>query len=112
MVGRVSRKYIAHKYSNSIKESSESGLYIVACQRGGVSNKPPWAPGSDKTQGQGSFGPFTGGLDLPCRSGPPVDGLKDPWPRVLSLPEWFVGDPASLARYNISSMRMAMLMRT
>ena len=22
-------------------------------QRGGVSNKPPWAPGSDKTQGQG-----------------------------------------------------------
>ncbi len=37
---------------------------IVACQRGGVSNKPPWAPGSDKTRGQGSFGPFTGGLDL------------------------------------------------
>ncbi len=37
---------------------------IVACQRGGVSNKPPWAPGSDKTQGQGSFGPFTGGLNL------------------------------------------------
>ncbi len=29
--------------------------YIVACQRGGVSNKPPWAPGSDKTQGQGSL---------------------------------------------------------
>ncbi len=23
---------------------------------------PPWAPGSDKTQGLGSFGPFTGGL--------------------------------------------------
>ncbi len=32
--------------------------YIVACQRGGVSNKPPWAPGSDKTWGQGSFDPF------------------------------------------------------
>ena len=32
------------------------------------------------------------------RSGPPVDGPKDPWPRVLSLPERFVGDPASLAR--------------
>ncbi len=26
---------------------------------------------------------------------------KDPWPRVLSLPERFVGDPASLARENI-----------
>ena len=35
---------------------------------------------------------------LPCRSGPPVDGPKDPWPRVLSLPERFVPDPASLAR--------------
>ena len=35
---------------------------LTACQRGGVSNKPPWAPGSDKTRGQGSFGPFTGGL--------------------------------------------------
>ena len=23
-------------------------------QRGGVSNNPPWAPGSDKTRGQGS----------------------------------------------------------
>ncbi len=37
---------------------------IVACQCDGVSNKPPWAPGSDKTWGQGPFGPFTGGLDL------------------------------------------------
>ncbi len=27
---------------------------------------------------------------------PPVDGPKDPWPCVLSLPEWFVGDPVSL----------------
>ncbi len=35
------------------------------------------------------------------RSGPPVDGPKDPWPHVLSLPERFVGDPASLARDNI-----------
>ena len=25
---------------------------------------PSWAPGSDKTRGQGSLGPFTGGLDL------------------------------------------------
>ncbi len=40
---------------------------IVACQRGGVSNKPPWAPGSDKTLGQGSFDPFTGG---------PIQNLK------------------------------------
>ncbi len=28
----------------------------------GSPTNPPWAPGSDKTQGQGSFGPFTGGL--------------------------------------------------
>ncbi len=34
------------------------------CQRGGVSNEPPWAPGSEKRWGQGSFGPFTGGVDL------------------------------------------------
>ncbi len=25
---------------------------------------------------------------------PPVDGPKDPWPHVLSLPGRFVGDPA------------------
>ncbi len=37
------------------------------------------------------------------RSGPPVDGPKDPWPRVLSLAGRFVGDPASLARDNIYS---------
>ncbi len=30
-----------------------------------------------------------------------MDGPKDPWPRVFSLPERFVGDPASLARDNI-----------
>ncbi len=41
------------------------------------------------------------GWRLPCRSGPPVDGPKDPWPRVLSLPGRFVGDPASLSRDNI-----------
>ena len=29
---------------------------IVVCRRGGVSNKPPRAPGSDKTRCQGSFG--------------------------------------------------------
>ncbi len=33
--------------------------------------------------------------------GPPVDGPKDPWPLVLSLPERFVGDPVSLARDNM-----------
>ncbi len=38
--------------------------YIVTCRRGGVSNKPPRAPGSNKTQGQGSFGPSTGGHTL------------------------------------------------
>ncbi len=41
------------------------------------------------------------GWRLPCRSDPPVDGPKDPWPRVLSLPGRFVEDPASLARDNI-----------
>ncbi len=36
--------------------------YIVACQRGGVSNKPALGSGN-KTRGQGSFGPSTGGPD-------------------------------------------------
>ena len=36
--------------------------------------------------------------------GPPVDGPKDPWPCVLSLPERFVGDPASLASDNIFTL--------
>ncbi len=36
---------------------------------------------------------------------PPVDGPKDPWSHVLSLPERFVGDPASLARDNIPVIR-------
>ncbi len=49
----------------TIYEYAQYTLYaIVACQRGGVSNKPPWASGSDKTRGQGSFGPFTGGRSL------------------------------------------------
>ncbi len=34
-----------------------------SCEVGSPTN-PPWAPGSDKTRGQGSFGPFTGGLNL------------------------------------------------
>ncbi len=38
---------------------------------------------------------------LSSLSGSPVDGPKDPWPRVLSLPERFVGEPVSLARDNI-----------
>ena len=36
---------------------------------------------------------------------PPVDGPKDPWPRVLSLPERFVGDPASLAHDSVIAIR-------
>ncbi len=39
--------------------------------------------------------------------GSPVDGPKDPWPRVLSLPGahgGFVGDPTSLARDNINNI--------
>ena len=36
------------------------------------------------------------GWRLPCRSGPPVDGPKDPRPRVLSLPRRFDGDPNKL----------------
>ncbi len=44
---------------------------------------------------------------LSSLSGPPVDGPKDPWPRVLSLPERFVGDPVSLARDNIKGVGVA-----
>ncbi len=41
------------------------------------------------------------GWRLPRRSGPPVDGPKDLWSRVLSPPGRFVGDPAPLARDSI-----------
>ena len=40
---------------------------------------------------------------------PPVDGPKDPWPRVLSLLERFVGNPASLASDNIISYANSMV---
>ena len=33
---------------------------------------------------------------------PPPTIPMDPWPGVLSLPGWFVGDPTSLARDNIT----------
>ncbi len=36
-----------------------------------------------------------------------MDGPKDPWPRVLSLPERFVGDPAPLARDSILKSRFS-----
>ena len=49
---------------------------------------------------------------VPCRSGPPVDGPKDPWPRVLSLPGRFVGDPASLARDNHHHIHIVLLSLT
>ncbi len=54
-----------------------------------------------------SFFNFCLGSYLACRSGPPVDGPKDLWPRVLSLPGGFVGDPASLARDNILVLMIA-----
>ena len=41
------------RYFNYIYETSRKYLYC---------NVPPRAPGSGKTRGQGSFGPFTGGL--------------------------------------------------
>ena len=57
-VNRVSTEELKNTLSTCAKEGKD----IVACRRGGVSNKPPWAPGSDKTRGHGSFGPFTGEL--------------------------------------------------
>ncbi len=48
-------------YISVFQKIPMQGVHIVACQRGGVSNKPP---GSEKTRGQGSFGPSTGGPDL------------------------------------------------
>ena len=33
-----------------------------ASEVGSPTNPPAWAPDSDKTWGQGSFGPFTGGF--------------------------------------------------
>ncbi len=40
------------------------GMILSRASEAGYPTNPPWAPGSDKTRGQGSFGPFTGGLDL------------------------------------------------
>ncbi len=43
-------------------------LYILSrASEVGSPTNPPWAPGSNKTRGQGSFGPFTCGLK---RKGP------------------------------------------
>ncbi len=41
--------------------STKTLIYIVACQQGGVSNKPP---GLQTATRHGSFGPFTGGTSL------------------------------------------------
>ena len=54
---------------------------------------------SDTVKSCGAFVSSTG-WRLRCRSGPPVDGPKDPWPCVLSLPGRFVGDSAPPARDN------------
>ena len=37
---------------------------LLHASKVGSPTNPPWAPGTDKTQGQGSFGPSTGGPDL------------------------------------------------
>ncbi len=52
----------------------ESFIVSRASEAGSPTNLP-WAPGSDKTLGQGSFGPFTGGLDLDLLGEPPTCGL-------------------------------------
>ncbi len=45
--------------------SSILRVFILSrASEAGSPTNPPWAPGSDKTRGQGSFGAFTGGLDL------------------------------------------------
>ena len=37
---------------------------ILCASKAGSPTNPAWAPGSDKTRGQESFGPSTGGPDL------------------------------------------------
>ncbi len=45
---------MAKGYTNILSRASEVGS----------PTNPPWAPDSDKTQGQGCFSPFTGGLPI------------------------------------------------
>ena len=62
-----------HVGSLSARVCSIGTQYIVACQRGGVSNKPGWAPGSDKTppfllrQGEPGTSQYKGFISI-CRS--------------------------------------------
>ena len=42
----------------------ETSVNIVACQRGGVSNKPTLGSGQRQDTGSGIFGPFIGGLAI------------------------------------------------
>ncbi len=48
---------------NKQKELTVNNILSRASEMGSPTN-PPWASGSDKTRGQGSFVPLTGGLDL------------------------------------------------
>ncbi len=51
-------------------------IYIVTCQRGGVSDEPPWLRAATR-HGPGPFSPLTGGLDLTPTGEPPMtDYLK------------------------------------
>ncbi len=51
------------EYWNYVDFPHTQSVLSRASEMGSPTN-PPWAPGSDKTQGQGSFGPFTGALAI------------------------------------------------
>ncbi len=84
-MARCQECVIIYTYMYILSRASEVGSPI----------NPPWAPGSDKTWGQGSFG-----LDKPPRA-PASD--KGPWSvsRRCPEPRWFIGDPTSRAHNNI-----------
>ena len=80
---------------NWVSRLTDRLVYIVTCQAHPVFNSKIKA---NQVCDSCFFFNFCLGGYL---TGPPVDGPKDPWPHVLSLPGRFIGDPASLACDNI-----------
>ena len=50
--------------TREVSQICPSIIMLSRASEVGSPTNSPWAPGSDKTRGQGSFGPFTGGLPI------------------------------------------------
>ncbi len=52
------KRQIAMEFENGMLQLVTIYYILSRASEVGSPTNPPWAPGSDKTQGQGSFGPF------------------------------------------------------